>query len=242
GSASKTPTAFSEKPRSTTGSDCSRSRGPDDGDVGDDARCRRSLPAIDIPSSSGLCCCLPSNSPLEVPATMYRPFTEQNSFVSRTLLLLAAIVLLPALAVAATHPLFNLDSTTQSPTPSDRFTVLDRHQNTGLRVNLPFPNCATNPSDCLDITLLNQLDGFNLQPRISIPFDGAIDASTVNSHTVFLIQLPGGHALRRNFDDDDFDGDGDRDERHHHSGGANIIGINQVVWDPATLTLFVQSD
>jgi hypothetical protein len=168
---------------------------------------------------------------------MYRLFTEQNSFVSRTLLLLAVVALLPALAVAATHPLFNLDSTSYSPTPSDRFTVMDHRQNTGLRVSLPFPNCATNPSDCLDVTLLNQLDGFSLQPRISIPFDGAIDPGTVNSKTVFLIQLPGGRALRRHFDDDDFDGDD-----HHHSGGANIIGINQVVWDQATLTLFVESD
>src|SRR5215831_1781470 len=183
----------------------------------------------------------PSNSPLEVPTTMNRLFTEHNSFVSRTLFLYAVIVLLPALAVAATHPLFNLESTTQSPTPSDRFTVLDRHQNTGLRVNLPFPNCATNPSDCLDVTLLNQLDGFSLQPRISIPFDGAIDPGTVNSHTVFLIQLPGGRALRRDIDDDDFDRDGDRDDHHHHSS-ARIIGVNQVVWDPATLTLFLQSD
>ncbi len=60
----------------------------------------------------------------------------------------------------------------------------------GLRVNVPLPNCATNPSDCADLTLVNQLDGFNLQPRLSIPFDGAIDVSTVNSKTVFLIKLP----------------------------------------------------
>src|SRR6516164_5397913 len=137
---------------------------------------------------------------------MNRSLTEQRSPVRCRLVWFAALLFLPVLSAAATHPLFNPDSTTQSPMPSDRFTVLDRHQNTGLRVNLPFPNCATNPSDCLDVTLLNQLDGFSLQPRISIPFDAAIDPNTVNSHTVFLIQLSGGRALRRDFDDDDFDG------------------------------------
>lgn len=137
--------------------------------------------------------------------------------------LLSIMLLLPALAVAAdVHPLFNVTSTTQSPFPSDFFTVLDHHQNTHLRVNLPFPNCTTNPSDCLDITLLNQLDGFNTQPRLSVPFDGAIDPNSFNSNTVFLVRLG---SL---FDPDD--------------GPHTVVGINQVVWDPASLTAFAESD
>jgi len=44
--------------------------------------------------------------------------------------------------------------------------------------------------------VLNTLDGFNLQPRLSIPFDGPIDVSTVTSVTIFLLSLgdtlPGG--------------------------------------------------
>ncbi|HST79480.1 MAG TPA: hypothetical protein VLN58_13425, partial [Verrucomicrobiae bacterium] len=115
--------------------------------------------------------------------------------------------------------------------PSDRFTVLDSQQITGLRVNLPLPNCGTNPSDCADITLLNQLDGFNLQPRLSIPFDGAIDVSTVNSSTIFLVQLPVAFSLGSSLDGDAL-----------HGFHPNIIGINQVVWDPASLTLFAESD
>jgi Bacterial virulence factor lipase N-terminal len=120
------------------------------------------------------------------------------------------------------HPLFDLNSTTASPFPSDRFTVFDFQQRTNLRVNLPLPNCATHPSDCLDVALLNQLDGFNTQPRISIPFDGAIDPASVNSKTVFLVRI----------------GDlaGSEDFR------PQIIGINQIVWDPTSLTLFVESD
>jgi|SwirhisoilCB3_FD_contig_51_989634_length_2281_multi_2_in_0_out_0_1 hypothetical protein len=158
--------------------------------------------------------------------------TERYSFFRRTAaLVVAAIVLLPAMAAAATHPLFNLQSNTQSPFPSDRFTLLDSQQTTGLRVNLPSPNCVTNPSDCADVALVNQLDGFNLQPRLSIPFDGAIDVNSVNSKTIFLVQLPNRFALGREFEGDDLGG-----------FKPNIIGINQVVWDPASLTLFAESD
>lgn len=159
---------------------------------------------------------------------MHTTLTEKNSFVHRTLVVLVAIMLLtPALALAETHPLFNLQSTTQSPFPSDRFTAFDSQQLTGLRVNVPLPNCATNPSDCADLTLVNQLDGFNLQPRLSIPFDGTIDVSTVNSNTVFLVQVPSSFKV-----------DGDA----FHGFQPNIIGINQIVWDPASLTLFAESD
>lgn len=158
---------------------------------------------------------------------MQTTLTEQNSFVRRIFVfLLAAVLLTPALALAETHPLFNLQSTTQSPFPSDRFTVFDSQQLTGLRVNIPLPNCATHPSDCADLTLVNQLDGFNLQPRLSIPFDGAIDVSTVNSNTIFLIKLPGR-------------GLGENEFEHFR---PQVIGINQIVWDPASLTLFAESN
>ncbi|HZD96371.1 MAG TPA: hypothetical protein VE133_19060, partial [Candidatus Sulfotelmatobacter sp.] len=158
---------------------------------------------------------------------MHTPFNEKYSFVSRTIILLiAAMVFMPVLAEAATHPLFNLQSNTQSPFPSDRFTVFDSQQLTGLRVNMPLPNCATRPSDCADLALVNQLDGFNLQPRLSIPFDGAIDVSTVNSSTVFLVKLPGSGLREVEFED----------------FRPQVIGINQIVWDPASLTLFAESN
>ncbi|HLZ00003.1 MAG TPA: hypothetical protein VKT33_13160 [Candidatus Angelobacter sp.] len=152
--------------------------------------------------------------------------TEKYSFVRRAIILLVAIILMPALALAATHPLFNLQSAATSPFPSDRFTVFDAQQLTGLHVNMPLPNCASHPSDCADLTLLNQLDGFNLQPRLSIAFDGAIDPSTVNSNTVFLVTLPGPGLLGLDFD----------------NFTPQVIGINQIVWDPASLTLFAESN
>ena len=69
--------------------------------------------------------------------------TEKYSLVHRTTILLVILVFIPALASAATHPLFNLQSSSQSPFPSNRFTVFDNQQLTGLRVNLALPNCNT---------------------------------------------------------------------------------------------------
>jgi hypothetical protein len=77
------------------------------------------------------------------------------------------------------------------------------------------PNCTASPSNCGDVALLNQLDGFNIQPRISIPFDGAIDPSTVNNNTVFLIRIA--------------------DTFNPTTFNPQIVGINQVVWDTLTI-------
>jgi Bacterial virulence factor lipase N-terminal len=105
--------------------------------------------------------------------------------------------------------------------PSNRFTVFDGSQATLRRVNLPKPDCAVRPSDCADIDVLNQLDGFSTQPRITVPFTGDIDPSTVNSDTVYLVNL-GDTLTARGF--------------------GQRVGINQAVWDVATKTLAVQSD
>src|SRR5262245_63602936 len=87
------------------------------------------------------------------------------------------------------HALFNLSSPSTSPFPSNWFTVPDGSQITHLRVNLSEPNCSERRSDCEDIAVINTLDGFNVDPRLSIPFDGAIDPSTVSSETIFLVCL-----------------------------------------------------
>jgi Bacterial Ig-like domain len=119
---------------------------------------------------------------------------------------LAAIALaFPAAAFAGTSGL--------QPFPTNLDTVRDHSQVTGLRVNLPLPSCTARPSDCADDAVLNSLDGFNIQPRITIPFSGPIDVSTVSSHTIFLV--------------------GPRD---------HVVGINQAVWEPLTNSLSVESD
>jgi len=106
--------------------------------------------------------------------------------------------------------------------PSNVFTVADCTNLTGLRVNLPSPDSITNPADFQDVQVINTLDGFNIQPRLSIPFDGPIDVSTVNSQSVFLVRM------------------GDTTDCRDHR--TQIIGVNQIVWDPATNTLHVESD
>jgi dienelactone hydrolase len=105
--------------------------------------------------------------------------------------------------------------------PSDRFAVLDFTQNTFQRVHLPKPSCSTQPVACEDIDVLNTLDGFNSQPRLTVPFSGPIDVASANSDTIFLVSL--GSTL----------------------GGGSFgrrVGINQIVWDPATFTLHAESD
>jgi hypothetical protein len=124
-------------------------------------------------------------------------------------LVLAAVVLsclaIPALASAKTHAL--------QPFPTNLDTVPDATQATGLRVELPKPDCAAFPSDCADVAVLDTLDGFNIQPRIAIPFSGPIDLSTVSSSNIFLVGPMG-----------------------------QVVGINQPVWEPLTNTLYVESD
>src|SRR6516164_10305510 len=89
----------------------------------------------------------------------------------------------------STFAAFDLANPNSGPFPSDRFTVADSSQLTGLRVDLPLPDRTTRPSDYEDISVINTLDGFNLQPRLSISFDGPIDVSSVNSNDVFVIRL-----------------------------------------------------
>jgi hypothetical protein len=99
------------------------------------------------------------------------------------------------------------------PFPSNLYTTEDASQATGVRVDLAKPNCAVRPSDCADIDVLNTLDGFNIQPRISVPFSGPIDLATATSENIFLV-----------------------------GPGYHVVGINQVVWEPAANTLHFESD
>ncbi len=158
-----------------------------------------------------------------------RPFTAPTRRASASrraaaprLAPLAALLAAPALALAAGVSVrFDVASPSGSPFPSDRFTQPDWSNNTGKRVSLPLPDCAARPSDCADIAVINTLDGFNTQPRITVPFSGAIDLSTVNSDTVYLVSL--GDTL-------------------NGAGAGHKVGINQVSWDAAANTLVFESD
>ncbi len=128
-----------------------------------------------------------------------------RSIAALSLLLATIFLMLPGVASAAVKA--------GQPFPTNLETVADSTQVTGVRVDLPKPNCAARPSDCADVDVLNQLDGFNIQPRISVPLSGAIDIASVSSSTVFLVGAAG-----------------------------DVVGINQIVWEPASNTLHFESD
>ncbi len=116
----------------------------------------------------------------------------------RTVLGLAAAALLsPALvlpAVADGPPVRVLRGSTPETAvlPDDGFTVPDRTQATGRRVALPVPACTdATRSRCDALGLLNTLDGFDLQPRVFVPFSGDIDVRSL-SRASFYVDGPQG--------------------------------------------------
>ncbi|MEZ5703073.1 MAG: Ig-like domain-containing protein [Burkholderiaceae bacterium] len=132
----------------------------------------------------------------------------------------AALALLPMVAMATGGVAVRFEDDA-SPFPSNRLTRPDFGNITFRRVNLPKPDCTVRITDCADIDVINTLDGFSTQPRITVPFDGEIDLSSVGSDTVFLLNLGDTLTLQ---------GAGDR------------VGINQVLWDPASQTLVFEPD
>jgi hypothetical protein len=146
---------------------------------------------------------------------------------------IAVFMIIPSIASAASSVQAVFDLSTAygkytAPFPSDRFTVKDSSQNTQKRVNMPYPpaaNCTPQPPTdpaCFLTYTTNFLDGFNVQPRLSIPFSGPIDPKTVNSNDVFLVYL--GSTLPRG------------------AKPGQIVGINQVVWEVAANTLHAESN
>jgi hypothetical protein len=96
--------------------------------------------------------------------------------------------------------------------PDDALTVPDANQLTGRRMALPLPDCTARPSDCDDIRLVNTLDGWDLDPRVEVRFSGPIDLGRVTVSTLYLEPL----------------------------SGSGRIGLNRLVWDATTSTLYGQ--
>lgn len=92
--------------------------------------------------------------------------------------------------------------------PSDTLTVRDPGQLTGRRVDLPMRGCGQ-PVLCGLVRELNELDGFDLDPRIAVRFTRPVDPAEAAARiTVEAV-----------------------------SGGERI-GVDRVVWDPRTTTLY----
>ena len=126
--------------------------------------------------------------------------------------------------VAPTYVRFDPSNPTIGPYPTDFLTVADSFQKTGRRVNLPTPDCTAQPSDCQDIALLNQLDGFNLQPRIRIRFSAPINPDTLRAGITFVWL------------------DNLTTEENGLQPLGHVTPINQVIYDPATNTAYAKPD
>jgi hypothetical protein len=124
------------------------------------------------------------------------------ALLSAVTLSLTAIAV-PDAASAGGHPAVALF-------PSNTYTVRDWSQRTGLRVALPMPDCTASPTDCNTVAQLNRLDGFDIDPRISLTFDHAVDAVAIAADTT-VTQIGGDHAT---------------------------FGVERVVWDAATNTVY----
>src|SRR4051794_8792429 len=111
--------------------------------------------------------------------------------------------------------------------PDDAFTVHDKAQLTGRRVHfrrgLDYPNvggrvrkgCTSKTySICDSFRELNKLDGFDLQPRVTVPFTGGVKLASVNDENLFITT----------------------------AGGRFASGLRQLTFDPATRTLAGISD
>ena len=142
-----------------------------------------------------------------------------QALVAARLVLAFAVASLAATAYADVSVRFSSTDPTATPFPSDRFTVRDWQNNTFRRVSLPKPDCAAKVLECADIDVINELDGFSTQPRITIPFSGPINPASVNSGNVYLLNLGDTLSLR---------------------GFGQRVGINQTLWDPASNTLVAQ--
>jgi hypothetical protein len=99
--------------------------------------------------------------------------------------------------------------------PDNFFSVRDKRQLTGRRVHIKPPHCTrATYSICDSYAELNHLDGFDLQPRVTVPFTGPIKLASVND-TNFSITT---------------------------TKGKFVSGLRQLTWDPQKRILAGISD
>ncbi len=113
----------------------------------------------------------------------------------------------PAAAAAQVQALF----------PSDRLTAPDPRQSTGRRVALPLPDCAADAAGCDEVRLVNELDGFSVNPRVAIRFSGAVGLESLTRASAFIVPL-------------------------WSEPLPSPIGLSQLVWDGESHTLYARPE
>ncbi|MGY1729160.1 Ig-like domain-containing protein [Geodermatophilus sp. SYSU D01062] len=134
---------------------------------------------------------------------------QQRRWHRATTSLVGALAFTAALSVTAPPALADPQKAEPvSVFPSDTLTVRDPAQLTGRRVSLPTADCGA-PISCGLVQQLNQLDGFDLDPRLAIRFSRPVDPATAAARITV------------------------QEER-----GGWRTGVDRVVWDPAANTLY----
>jgi len=137
---------------------------------------------------------------------------------------LAALLAASAVRAAGVKVRFDPTSPAVGPFPSDALTVADSAQKTGLRINLPMPDCSKEPSTCAELAIVNQLDGFSLEPRLRVRFSAAVNPDTLKDG-VFIYWL---NLLTT--------------EEQGQQPFGTITPINKIEYDPSTNTAYAEPD
>jgi pimeloyl-ACP methyl ester carboxylesterase len=138
--------------------------------------------------------------------------------------LCAIFLVVPLLSASGVTVNWNPADPTVGPYPSDALTTPDSTQKNGIRVNLPMPDCTAGPTDCQDVQMLNQLDGFQTAPRIAVTFSGPVDTDTIH-HALYYIAL-----------------DNLTTEEHGINTTGEMLYVTQMIYDPTTNTLYGKPD
>ncbi len=133
-------------------------------------------------------------------------------------------LLAPLLCAGGVSVVWNPSDPTIGPFPTDFLTISDATQKSGIRVNLPVPDCTAAPSDCQDVQLINQLDGFQTAPRIRVKFSGPIDVNTIH-HAIYYVAI-------KNL----------TTEEHGITAPGDMLYLTQMIYDPTTYTLYGKPD
>jgi hypothetical protein len=100
--------------------------------------------------------------------------------------------------------------------PTDQLTEADPRQLTGRRVHLSLVNCVEAPSTCDEISLLNGLDGWSVNPRMTLAFTGRVALDSITRSSVFVLPLG--------------------------NDASEPVGLSRLVWDPEGRTLYAMPE
>jgi hypothetical protein len=135
-------------------------------------------------------------------------------------LVMAAALTSQVLMAAGVVVRFDPSTPAVGPFPTDYLTVPDSSQKTGIRVNMPPPDCTVEVTACTNLALLNNFDGFDLNPRFRVRFSAPVDTGTLRNGIFFVVM----------------------ENLTSEEAGINqlgaVIAVNRLFYDPLTNTAY----